>query len=120
MFNGSVARVAPDPEADAHVRTIEREGFVVLSEVLSGVEVGAMRAALAPYLQGQHMGRNEFEGFRSERVYALLAKDPALALLGRAPSAARDRRSPARTELPAFGVPRDQRPSGRDGAGLAL
>ena len=40
-----------------------------------------MRAALAPYLQGQRMGRNDFEGFRSERVYALLAKDPALALL---------------------------------------
>ena len=73
--------VAPDPEADAHVRTIEREGFVVLSEVLSGVEVGAMRAALTPYLQGQHIGRNAFEGFRSERVYALLAKDPTLALL---------------------------------------
>ena len=40
-----------------------------------------MRAALAPYLQGKHMGRNDFEGFCSERVYALLAKDPALALL---------------------------------------
>src|SRR5262249_17886572 len=71
----------PDSEADAHVSTIQREGFVVLEHVLSPLEVDAMRAALAPYLQGKHMGRNDFEGFHTERVYALLAKDPALALL---------------------------------------
>jgi len=72
---------APDAEAAAHVETIKREGFVVLHDVLAPAEVAAMRAALAPYLQGRRMGRNDFEGFRSERVYALLAKDPALALL---------------------------------------
>jgi ectoine hydroxylase-related dioxygenase (phytanoyl-CoA dioxygenase family) len=71
----------PDPEADAHASTIQREGFVVLEHVLSPVEVAAMRAALEPDLQGRHMGRNDFEGFHTERVYALLAKDPALALL---------------------------------------
>jgi ectoine hydroxylase-related dioxygenase (phytanoyl-CoA dioxygenase family) len=73
--------LAQDPEADRHARTILREGFVVLRDVLSPAEVEAMRAALAPWLQGKLMGRNDFEGFRSERVYALLAKDPALALL---------------------------------------
>ena len=70
-----------DTESEAHASTIRRDGFVVLADVLSAAEVAAMRAALAPYLQGQRMGRNDFEGFRSERVYALLAKDPALALL---------------------------------------
>jgi hypothetical protein len=73
--------LAPDPEADAHASAILRDGYVVLREVLSPEEVGAMRAALAPWLQGKLMGRNDFEGFQSERVYALLAKDPALALL---------------------------------------
>ena len=77
----SAPELAPDREADAHVETIEREGFVVLHDVLARTEIAAMRAALAPYLQGRHMGRNDFEGFRSERVYALLAKDPVLALL---------------------------------------
>jgi ectoine hydroxylase-related dioxygenase (phytanoyl-CoA dioxygenase family) len=71
----------PDPEADAHAGRIRREGFVVLRDVLAPGEVAAMRSALAPYLTGEHLGRNDFEGFRSERVYALLAKDPALALL---------------------------------------
>jgi ectoine hydroxylase-related dioxygenase (phytanoyl-CoA dioxygenase family) len=74
-------QLAADPEADAHASTIRREGFVVLREVLSPAEVAGQRAALAPYLQGKWMGRNDFEGFSSERVYALLAKDPRLALL---------------------------------------
>lgn len=73
--------LAADPEADAHVRKILREGYLVLPDLLSPDEVSAMRRALAPYLQGRHFGRNDFEGFRTERVYALLAKDPALALL---------------------------------------
>ncbi len=73
--------LAPDPESDAHASSVRREGFVVLRDVLSPAEVAAMRAALAPYLQRKLMGRNDFEGFHTERVYALLAKDPALALL---------------------------------------
>jgi len=39
--------LAPDPEADAHASTILRDGYVVLREVLSPEELGAMRAALA-------------------------------------------------------------------------
>ncbi len=70
-----------DPEADAHANTIRSEGYVVLPGVLPPAQVAAQRAALAPYLQGKLMGRNDFEGFHTERVYALLAKDPALALL---------------------------------------
>jgi len=77
----SAPELTPDTEAEAHVGTIAREGYVVLESVLAPDEIAAMRAALAPHLSGEHMGRNDFEGFRSERVYALLAKDPALALL---------------------------------------
>src|SRR5262245_10783949 len=73
--------LSADPEADEHVSEIRRDGFVVLADVLSPAQVNAMRVALTPYLQGQRMGRNDFEGFHTERVYALLAKDPALALL---------------------------------------
>jgi ectoine hydroxylase-related dioxygenase (phytanoyl-CoA dioxygenase family) len=73
--------IAPDPAADQAAATIRREGLVVLPGVLAPAEVAAMRAALAPWLQGRLMGRNDFEGFHSERVYALLAKDSALALL---------------------------------------
>lgn len=47
-----------DPEAEAHANAIRREGFAVLPGLLSPAQLAAMRAALAPHLQGQQMGRN--------------------------------------------------------------
>ncbi len=60
---------------------LREDGYVVLPGVLGSAEVEAMRSALAPYLEGRLFGRNDFEGTRSERVYALLAKDATLARL---------------------------------------
>ncbi|MEZ5559846.1 MAG: phytanoyl-CoA dioxygenase family protein [Pseudomonadales bacterium] len=65
----------------SQVARIERQGFTILEGVLSAGQLAEIRAQLAPWLQGQLMGRNDFEGFRSERVYALLAKAPAVAAL---------------------------------------
>ena len=55
------------------------EGYVILPRLLPDAEVQRIRDALAPWLQGQLPGRNDFEGYRSERVYALLAKSPVFA-----------------------------------------
>jgi ectoine hydroxylase-related dioxygenase (phytanoyl-CoA dioxygenase family) len=41
--------------------------------------VQEIRDSLAPWLQGRHFGRNNFEGEYTERVYALLAKAPPIA-----------------------------------------
>src|SRR5262245_59761805 len=60
----------------AELDALATDGFVILERVLTPGEIAALRAALEPYLQGQHFGRNRFEGLRSQRVYALLAKDP--------------------------------------------
>lgn len=49
-------------------------GFVIFENLMSAVEVNRVRAALDPYLS--KTGRNDFEGFKSNRVYALLAKSP--------------------------------------------
>lgn len=51
----------PQAELDA----LATDGFVVLERVLSAEEIAAIKAALAPYLQGKYMGRNRFEGLRS-------------------------------------------------------
>jgi ectoine hydroxylase-related dioxygenase (phytanoyl-CoA dioxygenase family) len=68
----------PDtPRAD--LDALAADGFVVLERVLSTAEMAAIRRALEPYLQGKHFGRNRFEGLRTQRVYALLAKDPVFA-----------------------------------------
>jgi ectoine hydroxylase-related dioxygenase (phytanoyl-CoA dioxygenase family) len=56
------------------VEGIQREGYVVVPDLLSQREVGEIKASLAPWLRGQLMGRNDFEGLHTERVYALLAK----------------------------------------------
>jgi len=58
---------------------IRRDGYVIASDLISQRDVGEIKAALAPWLRGKLMGRNDFEGFHSERVYALLAKAPPVA-----------------------------------------
>ena len=63
------------------VDQLAANGFVVLPELVGREELAAIRAELAPYLTGQLFGRNDFEGLRSERVYALLAKAPSVAVL---------------------------------------
>jgi ectoine hydroxylase-related dioxygenase (phytanoyl-CoA dioxygenase family) len=64
---------------DHAVDAIRSEGFVVLPELLSRDQVDEIKQQLAPWLQQKLMGRNDFEGFCSERVYALLSKAPAIA-----------------------------------------
>jgi len=56
-------------------------GFIVIPNVLSPAELAAIRTALAPWIDGGKSGRNDFEGFRTNRVYAMLAKSPVFAQL---------------------------------------
>jgi ectoine hydroxylase-related dioxygenase (phytanoyl-CoA dioxygenase family) len=67
------------------LHALATDGLVVLPGLLDGDELTAIRQALAPYLTGEHMGRNRFEGLRSQRVYALLAKSPVFADLAAHP-----------------------------------
>lgn len=64
-----------------HAECIRDRGFTVIERVLPAATVHRIREELAPYLQRKLMGRNDFEGFCSERVYALLAKAPSIAEL---------------------------------------
>ncbi|MFP6808296.1 MAG: phytanoyl-CoA dioxygenase family protein [Pseudomonadales bacterium] len=72
--------------AKEHIAAIRDQGYTIIEGLLSENEVSRIRLALEPYLQGDLMGRNDFEGFQSERVYALLAKNPELALIVEHPS----------------------------------
>jgi ectoine hydroxylase-related dioxygenase (phytanoyl-CoA dioxygenase family) len=64
---------------------LQRDGYVILPSLLSAAQLQAVRDALAPHLQGLRTGRNDFEGYKSERVYALLAKSPVFAELAAQP-----------------------------------
>ena len=61
------------------------EGFVILEGVLSRAEIDELLAALAPYEAARPMGRNNFEGERSQRVYSLAGKHPAFMRLAEHP-----------------------------------
>lgn len=63
------------------VEHLHQHGYVVVPGLLSGVQIQRIKAQLAPYLRGTLRGRNDFEGFETERVYALLAKAPVIAEL---------------------------------------
>ncbi len=67
------------PGTDDAIAALRTRGFVILERLLDPELVRRIRSELAPCLQKQHMGRNDFEGFHSERVYALLAKAPSIA-----------------------------------------
>lgn len=69
------------PDATALADAIRRDGYVVVPDLLTPREVDEIKRSLAPWLQGRLMGRNDFEGFHSERVYALLAKAPPVATI---------------------------------------
>lgn len=53
----------------------------MVRDALSPRDVKVIREELAPILASTPFGRNEFEGYCSQRVYALLAKAPATAAL---------------------------------------
>ena len=53
---------------------LSSDGYVIVSGLMSGHEVEAARTDLGRVLEQTPTGRNEFEGFATQRVYALFAK----------------------------------------------
>ena len=60
---------------------LAQKGYVIIPSLLSTNQIDRIKSALAPYLRGTLRGRNDFEGFETERVYALLGKAPVIAEL---------------------------------------
>src|SRR3954451_23923904 len=56
-------------------------GYLIFEHVLPPERVAEIRAALSPFLERNLKGRNDFEGLKTNRVYALLAKSPIFAEL---------------------------------------
>ncbi len=79
-------------DLDAHAAEMQDQGFTVIRDLMTSDQLGEHRRALKPF-EDTHHGRNDFEGFKTERVYTLIARgqvfediatDPRLlALIGR-------------------------------------
>ena len=59
---------------DAVVAGIERDGYAIVENFIPRDQVAAMRAELTSVLDATPTGRNDFEGHRTRRIYALFAK----------------------------------------------
>lgn len=57
----------------------EEQGFVIFPGIMAAEQVEEQRAALAPFIDADIRGRNVFEGVESNRIYAMLGKDPIFA-----------------------------------------
>jgi len=56
---------------------LERDGYAIVEGVLSREEAAAKRAELTRVLSQTPTGRNDFEGFKTQRIYALFEKTRA-------------------------------------------
>jgi Protein involved in biosynthesis of mitomycin antibiotics/polyketide fumonisin len=56
------------------VQRLTSDGYVIVSGLMSERDVAAARADLGRVLEATPKGRNHFEGFDTQRVYALFAK----------------------------------------------
>ena len=69
-----------------HRERIRSSGFSVAEGVSDAALMDRIRKELQPYLQESPTGRNDFEGFQTQRLYALLMKsEAAAALVGNLP-----------------------------------
>src|ERR1043165_4866125 len=70
------ARVMSDP-----IEVFQRDGYVIFERAIGRSAIEELVQALARYEADRPMGRNAFEGERSERVYSLAGKgEPFLRL----------------------------------------
>jgi ectoine hydroxylase-related dioxygenase (phytanoyl-CoA dioxygenase family) len=62
---------------DAILERLQRDGAVILRDVLTPAEVGQVRREITPYMEATEFGRDEFTGDRTTRTGALVARSPA-------------------------------------------
>lgn len=55
---------------------LERDAAVIVEGVLSQTQLSAIQQELAPYLATTSTGRNDFSGYATKRVGALIARSP--------------------------------------------
>ena len=66
---------------DDWLKQYDEDGYLIFENVLSHDELAVIREAIEPFIEQNISGRNDFEGLKSNRVYAMLAKSPVFAEL---------------------------------------
>jgi len=67
-----------DPQTLKDIEHVEEHGYVILENIFSVAEAEEAKTEInrlrTKDLSGPRAGRNEFEGFQTERIYGLLDK----------------------------------------------
>jgi ectoine hydroxylase-related dioxygenase (phytanoyl-CoA dioxygenase family) len=71
---GELPRFASDATVDDIVGALDDAGCAVVDRFIDDAKVAALKDELAPYRAQTPLGRNDFEGFDTRRIYALFAK----------------------------------------------
>ena len=66
--------VEPSPEELLEI--LERDGGVIVEGILNDNDLAAVRSDLSPFLDASVTGDNDFWGFETKRVGALMARSP--------------------------------------------
>ena len=72
-----MAALGPGSSVDEVTAVLERDGFAIVVGALTAAEVKEKRDEILRVLALTPRGRNNFEGFETQRVYALFAKTRA-------------------------------------------
>jgi ectoine hydroxylase-related dioxygenase (phytanoyl-CoA dioxygenase family) len=82
-----VEAIMPAHQASAAevVAAMRANGFALCEGVLSAAEIAEIKSALQPYLAAEQRGRNNFEGYLTERIYSLVACGKAFEALAEHP-----------------------------------
>lgn len=73
----ALVRLGPDASADEIGASLDEHGYALIEGVLPPDDVARRRAVLDELLATTPTGRNFFEGFRTQRVYAVFGKTRA-------------------------------------------
>ncbi|WP_286828114.1 MULTISPECIES: phytanoyl-CoA dioxygenase family protein [Kordiimonas] len=60
------------------IEIIKDRGYFIIENLMPHEKLDACRAVLDPVFEGQRTGRNQFEGFKTQRIYSLPKYGPAL------------------------------------------
>jgi ectoine hydroxylase-related dioxygenase (phytanoyl-CoA dioxygenase family) len=71
---GDLPRFGREATVDDIVGALDAEGCAVVDRFLDDTEAAALVAELHPFREQTPLGRNDFEGFDTRRIYALFAK----------------------------------------------
>ncbi|ABG42272.1 Phytanoyl-CoA dioxygenase [Paraglaciecola sp. T6c] len=69
-------KLIPEHVTRADLKQVEKNGYIVIENVLSSDEITTVKNAILPLLN--ETGRNSFEGYKTQRLYGVLNKTRAL------------------------------------------